>query len=459
MNKLQLLLPIDDAVLASEPEVWRPIHYLGSKLRMVDPIRTAIDRIDPGKGPVCDLFAGSGTVSAALAKSREVTAVDIQEYSRVLCSAVLRPTALSEMAASEFINGALGSNHQRLVDVFSPLIEYEEECLRLSREGDVVPLCELIENASVVAFNTRSSVHVSDQLRKAHASTLRRLEAIGQTKGRETLTARHFGGLYFSYLQSIQLDAFLTAAQKHEGDTRDRLLAAVISTASEVVNTVGKHFAQPIRPRSKDGSPKLHLVRKILRDRAEQVVGVMSDWLRRYAEIPKTQRRHQAIRGDFEYVLRHLDRNVSVVYADPPYTRDHYSRFYHVLETMSLWDEPVISTTRIHSDGLQLSRGMYRSDRYQSPFCINSEAPDAFAKMFAAVKDLAVPLVLSYSPFATHSQARPRVMTMDQLVSLASTFFSQVDVDSVGRFSHSKLNTVRLNKDLSYDAEMIITCS
>ena len=35
------------------------------------------------------------------------------------------------------------------------------------------------------------------------------------------------------------------------------------------------------------------------------------------------------------------------VYADPPYTRDHYSRFYHVLETLALRDDPRFRLTRL----------------------------------------------------------------------------------------------------------------
>src|SRR4030042_2259461 len=67
----------------------RPIHYLGSKLRIVNSICEVVGKIDPSGGPVCDLFAGSGTVSREFSTSRTVIAVDIQEYSRVLCSALL----------------------------------------------------------------------------------------------------------------------------------------------------------------------------------------------------------------------------------------------------------------------------------------------------------------------------------------------------------------------------------
>ena len=80
------------AKLALElPICWRPIHYLGSKLRLAESIRDHLSELDPSGGPVCDLFAGSGTVSLALSCDRNVVAADIQEYSRVLCTALLQP--------------------------------------------------------------------------------------------------------------------------------------------------------------------------------------------------------------------------------------------------------------------------------------------------------------------------------------------------------------------------------
>ena len=41
----------------------RPIHYLGSKLRMLETVKEAVDTVDSSNGCVCDLFSGSGTVS------------------------------------------------------------------------------------------------------------------------------------------------------------------------------------------------------------------------------------------------------------------------------------------------------------------------------------------------------------------------------------------------------------
>lgn len=440
-----------------EPAVWRPIHYLGSKLRIVEPLRGAIDRIDPGGRPVCDLFAGSGTVSAALSSSRDVIAVDIQEYSRVLCSAILSPPAISRSEGRRFLAAALGAGHDERLTLASPLIEYERDCLGRACRGDFAPICELIEHAAIAAFP--STPHLSRALRRAQSATVVRLQARDGDR-REVLVLRLFGGLYFSYRQAVALDSLLTAAHRHpRREWRDCLVAAVISTASDVVNTVGKHFAQPIRPRGRDGEPKRHLVGKIVRDRELDVASVFAAWLERYRSLPRARGRHLVVKGDFEHALKGVTTSVGVVYADPPYTRDHYSRFYHVLETMCLWDDPAVSTTRIRADGERLSRGMYRADRHQSPFCIKSQAPAAFERLFAAVRDAGSPLVLSYSPYTAHRRAHPRVMTVGQIVSTARKYFARVEATSAGQFAHVKLNASHLHIAASNEAELIFLCS
>ena len=75
------------------------------------------------------------------------------------------------------------------------------------------------------------------------------------------------------------------------------------------------------------------------------------------------------------------------------------------------------------------------------------------------MREIQVPLVLSYSPFIANSTARPRVMTIDDLSSLARTFFKRVEITSAGRISHSKLNSTKFNTDSSYNAELILLCT
>jgi hypothetical protein len=49
-------------------------------------------------------------------------------------------------------------------------------------------------------------------------------------------------------------------------------------------------------------------------------------------------------------------------------------------------------------------------------------------------------------------------MAIDDIVGIASRWYSEVDVISAGRLAHSKLNASRLNFETVYDAELLIAC-
>lgn len=437
---------------------WRPIHYLGSKLRIVGPVCELLDQLDPGRHRVCDLFAGSGTVSGALAPIRTVTAIDIQEYSRVLCSALLTPARIEQSAKEKFLSRVANSELRAdLSRGASPLVAYEASALDAAGEGQLHPIISVIEDGSIITFEKIGRVSASPALSKAVKETCARLKQLGLAQGPRAVALRHLGGIYLSYQQAIDLAALLDAAHRSKAPLKYTLLAATLSTASDIVNTVGKQFAQPIRPRDADGHPKAHLVQKILRDRSIDVFATFTRWLDRYSAIARSEREHRIVRADYSVALaRHCD-DVGIVYADPPYTRDHYSRFYHALETMCLRDDPEISCTHPSSKAT-VGRGIYRVDRHQSPFCIVSQAPEAFASLFLGVRRLGVPLVLSYSPLAETTKPRPRVIKTSELVSLARGFFPRVELVSAGRFSHNKLNKSSLNSEVSHEAEVFLAC-
>jgi hypothetical protein len=208
------------------------------------------------------------------------------------------------------------------------------------------------------------------------------------------------------------------------------LLAATLSTASHLVNSIGKQFAQPIRPRDKSGVPKRHVVKKIIAERGLSARSVFVGYLRQYERLSVARRDHIAVRADFREALAKPALKPSVIYADPPYTRDHYSRFYHSLETIALGDDPTITKSNLGGGDIQ-SRGGYRAGRHQSPFCIKSKAPAAFSELFSGVAALRVPLVLSYSGYDPTMDARPRVMALDAVVSLAKQHFSDVQVEQL----------------------------
>lgn len=435
----QLVLPLG---LPAVAPVWRPIHYLGSKLRLVGSIRRLVSSIGHSGDTVCDLFAGSGTAAVALAADHNVIAADIQEYSRVLCSALLQPARTDEREAQTVIREAARLESD-LEESLAPILELEEQALANTGSAPSL-LCDLAEHGSLLIPPV-----TNDRLSRALNDTNIRVQRYSSA----LVVTRYFGGAYFSYRQALQLDCLLQAIGRLQGNVQDTYLAAVLSTASTVVNSVGKQFAQPMRPRRKDGTIKAHVVRQMRRDRCLDSRSIFRDWLTRYRQLPLAQG-HRVIRGDYRDVLGGL-KDVSVVYADPPYTRDHYSRFYHVLETIALRDAPTISATNLMGPR-DASRGMYREHRHQSPFCIKSQAAIAFRELFERCRGLGASVLVSYSPFV--KDGHPRLMTVEGIEQIAKQYYRHVRAEAVQRLTHSKLNKSELHLHASADAEVFLVC-
>jgi 16S rRNA G966 N2-methylase RsmD len=428
------------AAVLTDRASFRPIHYLGSKARLLEAIGASLDAVDPARGRVVDLFTGSGVVAAHVARARDVTAVDIQEYARVIAASLLAPQRL---CAEAVVSEARERQAALLETPIAELIRHEQACTAALAGGDPEPLCELIEHGSALAAEHGEGPPAGPLADALAAAS----EALA-----DTVLTRLYGGVYFGYGQALALDCLRASVSTDTG------LAAIMSAASECVTSVGNHFAQPLRPRDRDGRPKPPTLRAAARRRGSDVFAHFTSRLDEYATLPAPTHDGTAVHADYRDFLANAD-GIAAVYADPPYTRDHYSRFYHVLETIAVGDDPGVSHMHVNGE-TRLSRGLYRPDRHQSPFCIRSEAPGAFAELFAGVRRHDVPLVLSYSPYThqTAARPRPRLLTIPQLVDLAKTHFRDVSVVSAGPLAHSRFNATRLNGDATGEAEVFVIC-
>lgn len=435
----------------------RPIHYLGSKLRILNTIKKVVDEIDPTKSKVVDLFAGSGTVSKFLSKEREVIAVDIQEYSRVLCSALLN-TIKIDFSIENFLEKAYSSEHAKnLLYATQKIREYELELSENLVYENKKIICDLVENGAIIFLEKGFSELFSPKLINILLETIDKLEEIDYLKGNKAIITRYFGGTYFSYNQAVELDILLNEISLLKKDYRDTFIAAVLSTASDIVNTVGKQFAQPLKTLTSDREPKKNIENKILKDRSLSVQKYFKKWIEKYLNQTKEKTKNTVYKMDSREALDLVDSNVKVVYADPPYTRYHYSRYYHVLETIALHDIPEISKVLIKGK-ITLSKGIYRNDRHQSPFSIKTKSKKAFKDLFKKISQKRMALVLSYSPYDKTKKSTPRIHSVEELVDMAKLYFDNVNILSIGQFVHSKLNKIDNNFEKNEEAEILIIC-
>lgn len=435
---------------------FRPIYYLGCKTSFATAIKAAIDEVDPSGGRLCDLFSGTGAIAREVASSRSVTTADIQEYSRILCTAMLCPARLTtkEILVSSRKIGR-DDKAREIRHCLQPLIDYEHQCIASAIDGHTDPLVELIESPALAV--NQAHVTRASRLTELIANAKQRLHAAGLCSSPDTTVTRLFGGVYFSYEQAVSLDGILSLSERSDTRTANTMKAAAISTASQIVNTVGKQFAQPLRPRDKFGRLKSNFVRKVKKDRSIDTIRAYQNWLGKYAALQPATCPSKCLRSDYLEALKSDSSNCSICYADPPYTRDHYSRFYHVLETMCLRDNPTISAVT-RNGVVTSSRGLYREDRHQSPFCIRSQAPNAFETLFRAASARNLPLVLSYSPHELGDGTHPRVVSTQTIVELARAHYGRVDFSVLDGSRHNALNRTDLKLKTRAHAEVILKC-
>jgi len=198
---------------------------------------------------------------------------------------------------------------------------------------------------------------------------------------RYRLATLYFSAGYFSTRQAIELDALRYAIEQMDDAMRTRLLAAWVATAGTVINSPG-HSAQYLRPSSEAAWQRLRRawnrsVWAVFLDRLDDVVPVGTRLWRERNQVTQQDALELEDAGMLE--------RVNIVYADPPYTKDHYSRFYHVHETLLQYDFP-------DSVGV----GRYRSDRHASQFSLASEVEQAFRRLFDSIATHGRKLVLSY---------------------------------------------------------------
>ena len=121
------------------------------------------------------------------------------------------------------------------------------------------------------------------------------------------------------------------------------------------------------------------------------------------------------------------------VYADPPYGFVHYSRFYHILETLVKYDYPIIE-----------HKGRYRNDRHQSPFCKKTGVRMAFKNLFEKIKKKELNLVLSYS--------NNGMISLEEIQQIAKNVFNKKYSISIKTLEHLH-STMGRKEDKSREVE------
>lgn len=326
------------------------------------------------RGPVLDVFSGMCSVGQNIGCARQIWSNDIQAFAALVGSALFtsRRGPPSAVRGKRIFLGHYLRNMRTLKRRYGELLAEEEKSLESSSLRKVETFFRKTER-----FASRRSV-VSERHRLARRPTTFPYRLFAIT----------YPNTFFGLRQCHEIDSIrFSIDQCHRAGTISQdefqwALVALGQVLTRISFSTG-HFAQYLTPKRK-------MLRRLNRLR---VRSVWDEWIVSLATTgpignQQWRKRNLAFNKDSTALVRSLwtsQAKPSVVYADPPYTTDQYSRYYHVLETLVHYDYP--ETT---------AKGRYRPHRFQSPFSQKTNCIAAFHDLASAVSTLRADLIISY---------------------------------------------------------------
>lgn len=441
----------------------RIIQYLGSKLQILDEIEREVEYITPTNGIVCDLFAGSGVVSNRLSSKYTIYANDTQHYSetllRVLMNGIKKETTpeYEDIVNSRYYK----NNYKKLIEIFSEPLKYESVALKNDDYERLRTLCELnlCYDGSLVTEEKKEQAKeiYGDAFYEFNIENINKLR---NEKNLYALFSLYYSMSYFSLQQCIEIDSMRAAIdgffdnKEIDCNSRDFLLACLLHGISEIVSSVGKNFAQPIKVVDGKGNLKGFAIRRCMRDRKMKLKDSFIDIFDKISFISERENNRAFCQDAYELLLSGKLKDVDTFYLDPPYTIDHYSRFYHIPETLVLYDYPELEKKKIKGK-YQLLNGRYRNDRFQSEFCIPSAGKNALRNILCEISKMKSQVVLSYSEDDEDKETRKRVISKEDILQIMNEYFSSVTVKNV-EHRYRKLNMKNTNRKEMKNSELLI---
>ena len=381
----------------------RTFWYMGAKARVLPGFLSRVleDEVPEG-GTVVDLMSGTGIVAAFCADRYRVIANDVEEYAHVVARSLVdhepatKETFLRSVNPSRDLHRAYERNLSAIASVYAKPLKVEASLLDRFAAGESGETwCRdyraFLESPGAV-YGSNPGVKSRNDLYGAAASQLREETILSYrrdpSKRPAFLVTAYYANVYFGLKQALAIDSLRAAIADLKGDSptverkRTHYLSALLHAAS-VCTSGTSHFAQP-RHLKKDSELRAMAARRL-----KDISARFEECSRDILETVRGTRYlsgNQCFLGDFRSLLdsgSHRTKgraangtrfrfpvDVDLIYMDPPYTADNYSRFYHVLNVIARYDDPRSIATpgaRSSAVGIRLSSAGSSPDSARSP--------------------------------------------------------------------------------------------
>jgi adenine-specific DNA methylase len=278
------------------------MKYMGHKGKMLPVLGDVLLHYANGAEKIADPFCGSAAVSWFLAENtnKEIVSGDIQSF------AVARAKAIVERTVPFDPDRMIKSWFAKATTVVEQVAGHFPNNLR-----SIEP--NLTDPKQIKQVVTQSRNFCRDVL-----------PVVFDDLDGAWPISKAYGGHYYSPVQALVFDA-LRQCLPSDTDRRKVALAALVEAVSRAAAAPG-HTAQPFQPTASSAKYIIEAWKRnpwtLVKDAVEEISG-------RTALI-----KGKGVVGDFRKTISRLNEG-DLVFADPPYSGVHYSRFYHALETIT----------------------------------------------------------------------------------------------------------------------------
>ena len=404
------------------------LRYLGIKTKMLNHIDEQVNTLSCKGDTLLDLFAGSNIVGQFFSNKRRIFSNDIQKYSYIVAKATLdidkefdyKLIDVNKIEESNYFK----KNYKKISEIFSKPLKYEKDliikCINDSSYNNLLELKNLYDNTPYVGHFSNKVKEFND-LKKYYTE-----EFYNSLKNNNEymLFTLNYAMPYFTLNQAVYIDSFRCAIEELHNDSKISdteyyvYLSLLIYGLECAVSSIGDHFAQPqIFKLEKEKKYKKGL-EKLLIKKSTSIHDVMNEKQNEFISIDKNSfyDGNKCFCMDCIELLKdsNIMKNVDIIYIDPPYTNAHYSRFYHILETLVSYNYPKIEFN-----------GRYSSDRYQSPFCQKKNAYNEFSKMINLCASSKKKVIISYS------DTDQCLISYNEIKEICEKYYSSVEIKKI----------------------------
>lgn len=411
------------------------VQYLGSKTRIASWIVSPIER-DPSIRTVVDLFAGTGTIGFSLKDEKRIVSNDIEPYASIWNHGILRGCRCTEERELRFWS-EVDVLFARIEQHLDPAFDLESSFLSSPDPSKTETYKRFCDQTPFVSLPKTMIPELTG------LAQLAKSVQPGEKKQTQIpfpcLFLTYYANAYFGIRQCAEIDVIRHAINSLEDlDEKNVFLAALMAAMSETSSTT-THFAQFLKTTGSVSFANLVQKRSVsIRKTTRRILSAF----RVAGLLNGTNDKIACECRDCRTCLAALPADPStLVYADPPYFKEHYSRYYHVLNTLCLYDWPILSP---NPQTGKISAGRYRSNRIVSDFGKRSSALRAFGEIIDICADKGFRLVISYSDNS--------IVDIDEIKERAKTRFD-VRLSSTP-LSHSKQG----RKSTSSVKEFLLEC-